>query len=131
VDTTPAVGDELPRVEMTSTLQTSVAYAGASGDMNPLHYDPSFAEGVSPTGDVIAHGMFSMGLASRALSAWAGDPAAVADVEVRFTKPWPVGATASFGGTVSKVADGVATVRLDGTLEDGTVILKGTGSVRL
>lgn len=127
----PEVGEDLPRVEMTSTLTTSVQYAGASGDMNPLHYDPSFAEGVSPTGHVIAHGMFSMGLASRALTAWAGDPASVDAVDVRFTKPWPVGETATFGGTVSKVDDGVVTVRLDGTLEDGTVILKGTGTVRL
>lgn len=125
------VGDELPRVETTSTLQRSVMYAGASGDMNPLHYDPSFAEGVSPTGDVIAHGMLSMGLASRALSEWIGDAAAVEALDVRFSKPWPVGATASFGGVVTKVEDGVAVVRLDGTLEDGTVILKGTGTVRV
>ena len=129
METAPAVGDELPRVEMTSTLETSVRYAGASGDFNPLHYDPSFAADVSPTGDVIAHGMFSMGLASRAVTAWAGDPAAVLAVDVRFAKPWPVGDTATFGGSVSKVADGVATVRLDGTLEDGTVILKGTATV--
>ena len=61
------VGATLPEVEMTSTLTTSVLYAGASGDMNPLHYDPAFAADVSPTGDVIAHGMFSMGLASRAV----------------------------------------------------------------
>ena len=131
MDGTPAVGDELPRVEATASLTTSVMYAGASGDFNPLHYDPSFAADVSPTGDVIAHGMYSMGLASRALTDWAGGPAAVAAVDVRFAKPWPIGVTATFGGSVSKVDDGVVTVRLDGTLEDGTVILKGTGTVRL
>ena len=130
--TTPAeVGSELPSVTMTSTLVTSVLYAGASGDMNPLHFDPTFAQKVSPTGDLIAHGMFSMGLGSRVLTEWAGDPEALASVEVRFTKPWPVGATATFGGTVTAVEDGVATVRLQATLEDGVIIMRGSGAVRV
>ncbi len=131
MDEAPTVGDDVPPVEATATLRTSVMYAGASGDMNPLHYDPSFAEGVSPTGDVIAHGMFSMGLASRALAAWAGGPEHVQQLDVRFTKPWPLGTSASFGGQVTRVENGAATVRLVGTLADGTVILKGTGVVRL
>lgn len=125
------VGAQLDPVEVTATLQTSVAYAAASGDLNPLHYDESFAAEVSPTGGIIAHGMYTMGLASRALTAFAGDPAAVASIEVRFTKPWPLGATASFGGEVTGVEDGVARVRLQGVLEDGTVILRGTGTVRV
>jgi acyl dehydratase len=126
--TTITEGDELPEVEMTSTLVTSVQYAGASTDMNPLHYDPAFAKGVSPTGDIIAHGMFSMGLASRVLTAWAGAPESVRSVEVRFTRPWPVGETAVFGGTVTGVEDGETKVRLWGRVGD-TVILRGTGVV--
>ena len=124
-------GTQLEPVEVTASLQTSVAYAAASGDLNPLHYDQEFAGKVSPTGGIIAHGMYSMGLASRALTQAAGGPEAVESVEVRFTKPWPLGATASFGGEVTEVADGRATVRLQGQLEDGTVILRGKGVVRV
>lgn len=124
------VGSELPTVEMTSTLTTSVLYAGASGDMNPLHFDPEFAAKVSPTGDVIAHGMFSMGLASRVLTEWAGSPDAVRSLEVRFTKPWPVGGTAEFGGTVKDVTDGVASVQLWGRVGD-VVVLRGSGTAAL
>ena len=124
-------GTQLEPVEVTATLQTSVAYAAASGDLNPLHYDQEFAGNVSPTGGIIAHGMYSMGLASRALTEAAGGPEAVESVEVRFTKPWPLGATASFGGEVTEVADGIASVRLQGRLEDGTVILRGRGRVRV
>lgn len=123
-------GTELAPVEVTATLQTSVAYAAASGDLNPLHYDAEFAANVSPTGGIIAHGMYTMGLASRALTEAAGGPEAVESIEVRFTKPWPLGAAARFGGEVRAVEDGVATVRLQGQLDDGTVILRGTGQVR-
>jgi acyl dehydratase len=123
------VGTELPTIEQASSLTTSVAYAGASGDLNPLHYDDAFASQVSPTGAIIAHGMFSMGLASRVLTEFAGDPAKVQEVQVRFTRPWPLGTTSTFGGTVTEVDDGVATVALWGRNENGDQILKGTGRI--
>lgn len=125
-------GTELPTLTQQVDLTNSVQYAGASGDYNPLHYDPSFAENVSPTGGVIAHGMYSMGLASRVLTGWAGGPEQVLGIAVRFTKPWPMGTSATFGGTVTEVDDGVATVRLWGRRdEDEVAILKGTGRVRV
>lgn len=37
--------------------------------------------------DVIAHGMFTMAEAVRVVTDWAGDPAAVVEYGVRFTKP--------------------------------------------
>jgi len=125
------VGDELPPVTAESNLVVSVRYAGASGDMNPLHFDPSFAEEVSPTGGVIAHGMYSMGLASRLLTAFAGGPERVLEVDVRFTRPWPLGTTSTFTGTVTAIEDGVAKVALAGTNESGDRILRGTGRVRI
>lgn len=125
------VGAELPTIEQTSTLTTSVMYAGASGDMNPLHFDQDFAGQVSPTGGIIAHGMYSMGLASRVLTAFVGDPERVLDIEVRFTRPWPLGTTSTFGGKVTDVSDGVATVELTGTNESGERILRGQGHVRV
>ena len=125
------VGTELPSIEQKSNLSTSVAYAGASGDHNPLHFDESFASQVSPTGGIIAHGMFSMGLASKVLTGWAGGPENVVSIDVRFTKPWPLNTTSTFGGTVTEVADGIATVELWGQNEGGDQILKGTGEVRL
>jgi acyl dehydratase len=125
------VGTELPTIEQPSNLTTSVMYAGASGDFNPLHFDESFASQVSPTGGIIAHGMYSMGLASRVLAGWAGGPEDVAEVSVRFTKPWPLNTTSTFGGTVTEVADGVATVELWGRNESGEQILRGTGRVRV
>lgn len=125
-----SVGDELPEVSGESSLVASVMYAAASGDYNPLHYDKSFAEHVSPTKDIIAHGMMSMGLASRALTGWAGGPEKIASIDVRLTKPWPIGTTSTFGGKVTEVSDETATVELWGRNENGDDILKGQGVVR-
>ena len=126
-----SVGDELTPVTAESNLITSVMYAGASGDMNPLHYDPGFAAQVSPTGGVIAHGMYSMGLASRMLTAFAGGAERVVEIDIRFTRPWPLGTTSTFSGKVTAIADGVAKVALEGTNASGERILRGTGHIRV
>ncbi|MET9372948.1 MaoC family dehydratase [Streptomyces sp. NPDC002992] len=80
------VGTELPARSFPVTRATLVRYAGASGDFNPIHWNEKFAVGVGLP-DVIAHGMFTMAEAIRVVTDWAGDPAAVVEYGVRFTKP--------------------------------------------
>ena len=46
-----------------------VRYAGASGDFNPIHWSDRVATSVGLPG-VIAHGMFTMALAARAVAEW-------------------------------------------------------------
>ncbi|MEW1694088.1 MaoC family dehydratase [Streptomyces sp. NPDC093249] len=80
------VGTELPAGSFPVTRATLVQYAGASGDFNPIHWNEKFAVEVGLP-DVIAHGMFTMAEAVRVVTDWAGDPAAVVEYGVRFTKP--------------------------------------------
>lgn len=79
-------GQALPEQAYRVTRGDLLRYAEASGDFNPIHRDEQFARSVGLPG-VIAHGMFTMALAGRALTAWAGQPGAVVDFGVRFTKP--------------------------------------------
>ena len=128
--TTVEVGQQLPALTQESTLITSVMYAAASGDYNPLHYDDSVASQISPTGGIIAHGMYSMGLASRLLTEFAGGPDRVAEVDVRFTRPWPLGTSTTFAGTVTEVTDDEIVVALTATNDNGDSVLRGTGRIR-
>ena len=70
------VGSELATREFTVTRADLVRYAGASGDFNPIHWSDRVATSVGLPG-VIAHGMYTFALASRAVTDWAGDAAAV------------------------------------------------------
>jgi len=86
-----------------------VRYAGASGDFNPIHWSERFATGVGLPG-VIAHGMFTMALVGRAVTAWAGAPDAVVEFSVRFSRPVPVpdtdeGTEVVVTATVKEVTD--------------------------
>ncbi|MFD0344351.1 MaoC family dehydratase [Streptomyces sp. NPDC127117] len=80
------VGTELPAQSFRVTRATLVQYAGASGDFNPIHWNEKFAREVGLP-DVIAHGMFTMAEAIRVVTDWVGDPGAVVEYGVRFTKP--------------------------------------------
>ncbi|MEU0645642.1 MaoC family dehydratase [Streptomyces umbrinus] len=110
------VGTELPTQTFGVTRATLVRYAGASGDFNPIHWNEKFAKEVGLP-DVIAHGMFTMAEAVRVVTDWIGDPGAVVEYGVRFTKPVVVpnddqGATIEVSGKVAAKLDD-NTVRVD------------------
>ncbi|WP_327681319.1 MaoC family dehydratase [Streptomyces sp. NBC_00467] len=103
------VGTELPAQSFPVTRATLVQYAGASGDFNPIHWNEKFATEVGLP-DVIAHGMFTMAEAVRVVTDWAGDPGAVVEYGVRFTRPVVVpndekGALIEVSGKVSALLD--------------------------
>lgn len=114
-------GTELPARSFPVDRERLVRYAGASGDFNPIHWNERFAKEVGLP-DVIAHGMFTMAEAIRVVTDWTGDPAAVVDYGVRFTKPVVVpdddkGATIEVSGKVAaKLDDEERTVRVDLTV---------------
>ena len=107
----------------TITRADLVAYAEASGDHNPIHQDEAVATSVGLPG-VIAHGMYTMALAARAVSDWFPG-AEVVSLGCKFTSPVVVPAD---GGVDIEVAgeateaDGLTTVKLTVTC-DGQKVL--------
>jgi len=130
------VGQEVGRREVTVDRARLVRYAGASGDFNPIHWNDRVARSVGLP-DVIAHGMWTMGAAVPVVVDWAGDPGAVVDYQVRFTRPVPVpdpgGATLEVVAAVGAVDADAGTVRVDLTVTlDGVRVLgKAQAVVRL
>src|SRR5215213_2236169 len=122
-----AVGTELPEQTYPVTRADLVRYAGASGDFNPIHWNERVATEVGLPG-VIAHGMLTMALAARAVTAWAGDPGALVEYHVRFGRPVVVpdddqGAEVTVRGKVGALLDdGRARVDLTVTSEGEKVL---------
>lgn len=113
-----AVGDALEARRFVVRRSDLVRYAGASGDFNPIHWSDRVATSVGLPG-VIAHGMFTMALAARAVEEWAG-PGSVVDFGCKFTNPVVVpdddeGVEILVSGTVKDVSDGLATLVLEVT----------------
>ncbi|GHE41642.1 MULTISPECIES: MaoC family dehydratase [Streptomyces] len=130
------VGTELPARTFPVNRATLVRYAGASGDFNPIHWNERFAKEVGLP-DVIAHGMFTMASAIRVVTDWAGDPGAVVEYGVRFTKPVVVpdddkGALVEVSAKVAaKLEDNTVRVDLTATSAGQKVLGMSRAVVRL
>ena len=126
-------GAGLPAQDYVVTRDDLVAYAGASGDHNPIHQDEDVARLVGLPG-VIAHGMYTMALTARAVATWTDD-AEVVELGCKFTAPVVVpaegGATVRVAGTVKSVADGLATIALEVTCDGEKVLGAPKAVVRL
>jgi acyl dehydratase len=101
-----------------------VRYAAASGDHNPIHQDEDVALSVGLPG-VIAHGMYTMALAARAVESWFPD-AEVVHLGCKFTNPVVVPREGSVeivvAGEVKSVEDGLTTLALTVTCGDVKVL---------
>ena len=131
------VGTELPARSFPIQRRHLVRYCGASGDDNVIHWNERVAKAVGLP-DVIAHGMFTMAEAGRLVTEWVGDPGAVVEYAVRFSRPVPVpdddrGTLLSVTGEVTeKRPDNLVLVALTATIPDGTEVLQSaTALVRL
>ncbi len=119
------MSEQLTEQVFTVTRADLVAYAAASGDHNPIHSDEQVALAVGLPG-VIAHGMYTMALAGRAVATWFPG-AEVVEFGTKFTSPVVVPAGESgtevvVAGTVKKVEDGLTHLALTVTCQDTKVL---------
>lgn len=131
-----AVGEVIGSRTVTFDRANLVRYAGASGDLNPIHWNDRFAQEAGLPG-VIAHGMLTMGTVVGLVVDWAGDPGAVVDYQTRFTKPVEVPnpgvASIDVVGTVGALDTEAGTVRVDlaVTVDGAKVLGRAQAVVRL
>jgi acyl dehydratase len=130
------VGAALPAQTFPIARVDLVKYAGASGDFNVIHWNERVATAVGLP-NVIAHGMLTMAKAGRVITDWAGDPGAVVDYSVRFSKPVVVpdddsGATLVVSGTVvEKLDSNQVGVEITATSGGERVLAKARAVVQL
>ncbi|MDO5701362.1 MAG: MaoC/PaaZ C-terminal domain-containing protein [Bowdeniella nasicola] len=126
------VGDQLFEVTRQIDRRTLVAYAGASGDLNPIHYNDAAAAAAGLPG-VLAHGMLTMGLAASAVEDWAGDPGRVRALSTRFARPVVVPAleptTLTITGTLGALDDDSYRVDLTVSHEGESVLTRARAVV--
>lgn len=126
-------GDELFTTEYLIRRSDLAAYAAASGDNNPIHLDDAAARAAGLPG-VIAHGMYTMGLAARAVADWAGGPDRIVGFVARFAKPVAVpvegAAAVTVSGTVRRVLEnGTTEVNLTVLCQDTKVLTPARATV--
>jgi acyl dehydratase len=126
-------GQELTAENFKINRQLLIAYADASGDQNPIHQDETFAKSVGLP-DVIAHGMLTMALAGKYLSAIAGSEKVIS-FSAKFIKPVVVPADTdvnlTISGKVVEIVEGQAKIELTAICNEIKVLGMAKGVIRL
>lgn len=113
------IGAIVAKADLTVTREDLVRYAGASVDLNPIHFNDAAAAQAGLPG-VLAHGMLTAALALQPVVDWIGDPTTVVSYETRFTRPVVVGqvngAELSISAKVARLDAEERTARIDITV---------------
>jgi acyl dehydratase len=111
------------------TVSDFVRYAGASGDFNPMHFDPERAQAAG-FDEPFAQGMFTAGVLASFAADWMG-PENVRSVAVRFVEIVRLGDTLTCTGRITEVRDGIAHAELTCARQTGAVAVRGTATFRV
>ncbi|HZN14775.1 MAG TPA: MaoC family dehydratase [Acidimicrobiales bacterium] len=124
---TPAVGDQLPPLDIPLTRTLIVSTAMASRDYQDVHHDPERAkERGAP--DIFMNIMTTNGFVGRFVTDWAGPAAEVKKVKIRLGIPNYPGDTMQLTGEVTAVAGNEVTVKVRGANSMGDHV---TGTVQV
>jgi acyl dehydratase len=106
------------------------AYAGASGDRNPIHIDTEYAK-TTPMGGTIAHGMLVLSFASEMMTAAFGRAwLEGGKLEVRFRAPARPGDTITARARPAAEDGSVLKYTIECVNQTDEVLISGTAEVR-
>lgn len=117
------VGDTFRSVREVDAYRP-IYYAAASGDFNPIHIDPNVGRAAGYQG-VILQGMCTYAWLADACVEYLGDPARLARVRARFTKPVQVGDVITFEGRCAAVEGRTLRLEVVARNQKGEEVLKG------
>ena len=114
----------------TVTEADVVAFAGLSGDFNPLHTDATFA-GTTPFGERIAHGMLGAALLSTVFGTKLPGPGCIyISQDLRFKAPVRIGDTVVAKVTITEIVADKRRVKFACECRVGdTVVIEGEAAL--
>ena len=119
---------EIPELRVTPAADTTVRYAGASGDFNPIHLDDEFARSVGLPGRIL-HGLWTMAQVARAQTEAAGGPERLKRLSVQFRGMGVPEQEVVVTSKVREVADGVALIDAEARQGETRIVRRGEAEV--
>jgi acyl dehydratase len=120
-------GQQIPEWSLPLTPTTIVSTAIATRDWQDVHHDRDIAQAAGSK-DIFMNILTTNGLVERFVVDWAGPDAELKGIAIRLGAPAHPYDTLTFSGTVTDVADGIATIEVVGRVSLGDHV---TGTVRL
>lgn len=120
-------GEKLPAWELPITPTLVVSTALGTRDFQDVHHDRDRAQAAGSK-DIFMNILTSTALCERYVTDWAGTDVQIKGIAIWLGAPAYPYDTLSFSGEVTEVADGVATIKVTGSVSLGAHV---TGTVRV
>jgi acyl dehydratase len=120
-------GQQLPEWSLPLTPTTIVSTAIATRDWQDVHHDRDVAQAAGSK-DIFMNILTTNGLVERYVVDWAGPATELKGIAIRLGAPAYPYDTLTFSGTVTDVADGVASIDVVGLVSLGEHV---TGTVKV
>jgi acyl dehydratase len=118
-------GQEIPEWSLPMTPTTIVSTAIATRDWQDVHHDRDVAQAAGSK-DIFMNILTSNGLVEKYVVDWLGQDAELKGIAIRLGAPAHPYDTLTFRGQVASVEDGIATIRVVGSVSLGDHV---TGTV--
>jgi hypothetical protein len=120
-------GQAIPEWSLPMTPTTIVSTAIATRDWQDVHHDRDVAQGAGSK-DIFMNILTTNGLVEKFVADWVGHDCELKGIAIRLGAPAHPYDTLTFSGTVTDVADGIATLEVVGRVSLGDHV---TGTVRI
>lgn len=124
---TLTAGEQIPEWSLPMTPTTIVSTAIATRDWQDVHHDRDIAQAAGSK-DIFMNILTSNGLVERYVVDWAGPDTELKGIAIRLGAPAYPYDTLAFRGQVESVEDGIATIKVVGSVSLGDHV---TGTVRV
>ena len=120
-------GQQIPAWSLPMTPTTIVSTAIATRDWQDVHHDRDIAQAAGSK-DIFMNILTSNGLVERYVVDWLGEDAELKGIAIRLGAPAHPYDTLTFNGSVESVEDGIATIKVVGSVSLGDHV---TGTVKV
>ncbi|MFC5731330.1 MULTISPECIES: MaoC family dehydratase [Nocardioides] len=121
------VGQRIPEWTLPITPTLVVSTAIATRDFQDVHHDRDVAQAAGSK-DIFVNILTSTALCERFVTDWAGPEVQIEGIAIRLGAPAYPYDTLTFGGEVTEITDGVATIKVVGRVSLGDHVI---GTVRI
>ncbi len=127
-------GDRLPGCEVKMDRKTYFAYNMLVNEINPLHFDENYAQGLGYK-DIVVAGVYTFSFIPRMITKWIGEPGKIQSIGIKYNEPIYIEDVVTYSGIVKRkyVKDNQKFINCEISIEniEGTKLINASATIKL
>lgn len=127
-------GDRIPVYEVKIDRDTYFEYNRLVNEINPLHFDKSYAQGLGYK-DIVVAGVYTFSFVPKVITEWIGEPGKIQSIEIKYNEPVYIEDVVTYAGIVKRkyIKDNQKFIDCEISVEnmEGTKLISALAAIQL